>query len=115
MELRECPFCGAQPKYEQYTDDGERVTSVYCVDCYAKSGRSVDAYSVEDWNTRHDDWQEISLAPTDGTVVDLWGGGARYPDFYWDGGVWVPVYYEAETPMNPTHFRHLPLAPKEGR
>lgn len=63
------------------------------------------------------DWQDISTAPRDGTVVDLWvvseetGKGYRRTDCSFDGEYWVtPEYAIAVYPphFKATHFMIVP-------
>ncbi len=54
------------------------------------------------------DWQVISKAPRDGTVVDLWHKhGFRIHDTWWEDGLWMGGFKDSEV----THFRHLPEPP----
>ena len=129
MELRECPMCGGKAALLQLTSR-ERSTYKYvagCDKCGLYTQGSVfknDEYNAKAWNTRHDDWQEIALAPRDGTAVDLWGLGERHAgchfvkcevgdkDGWWENNT-KKCAYSITFPF--THFRHLPKAPGEGR
>lgn len=68
-----------------------------------------------------DGWQDISTAPRDGTLVDLWypRGGGRYIDMLWrDGQWWIGDAHDPECyggvvdpKVQPTHWRHRPSPP----
>ena len=71
-------------------------------------------------------WQPIDTAPKDGTVIDVWGHGRRYPGVRWTH--WIePEFqnWEIEQPydalggahwdlplISPTHWMPLPEPPK---
>lgn len=69
------------------------------------------------------DWQPISTAPKDGTVIDLWiktpDGGYREPDAHWGNGDlgkgWVTVagddQWNLENDGEITHWQPLPSPP----
>ena len=84
------------------------------------------------------EWQDISTAPKDGTVVDLWvnnpaliARGQRVTDAFWIEGRWLELYQgefddadifiagigpcdEVETPIcKATHWMPLPTPPGE--
>jgi hypothetical protein len=77
-----------------------------------------------------DQWQDISTAPKDGTVIDVWvshpdraGGGYRQAFVKWERGEWVDLvnrYAPVEGHFNPvtgtpvirvTHWMTLPAPP----
>ena len=70
-------------------------------------------------------WRPISEAPMDGTVVDLWAGGKRRADCYWEDygdprdtdAHWRQMYSEVFGPSfsldhTPTYFMPLPPSPE---
>ena len=121
MELRECPMCGGKAEFLEV----ERSTYRYaagCARCGVYTNGSAfknDEYNAKAWNTRHDDWQDISLGAKDGTYII-----AYYPDeepscqvTTWTRGGWKIAGEGAwiSPDSYPTHFRHLPKAPGDGR
>lgn len=59
-------------------------------------------------------WQDISSAPKDGTVIDLWRGlnSFRLTNTYWRDGKWQWKHYrydEADDQI--THWMPLPAPP----
>ena len=123
MELRECPMCGVIPSFTS-TSRWKYAIFHTCengVEIKVHSGRKADV--VKAWNTRHDGGQEISLAPKDGTVVLITGYNYNDPvKGRWtavahsEGSGWFEENELATEALHPpTHFRHLPKSPGEGR
>ena len=61
-------------------------------------------------------WQTMETAPKDGTEIDLWVHGARYPDAFWgtdDIGepAWIDDNAYVAAPDQPTHWMYPPGAP----
>lgn len=60
------------------------------------------------------EWKPISEAPKDGSFVDLWDGGGRFPKAWWDDGwIYVDEYGCSAIAHNPTHFM-IVEPPKDG-
>lgn len=66
-------------------------------------------------------WQPISTAPTDGTVIDLWAKGRRYPDCRWNYDHWEQEYAEvygvtfdpfSMEDNKPSHWMKIPNPPE---
>ena len=123
MELRECPYCGGKAITQtdslhygpEITIGCEKQGCHGCIgDCEPYSNEK-DAIAA--WNTRHDDWQDISLCPMDGTHVLLYRPDMQFVGYYATRAkCWV--YNAPGLPVVktlPTHFRHLPKAPGDGR
>lgn len=63
-----------------------------------------------------DNWEPISTAPRDGTIIDLWisePDNCRATNCYWDNGVWriagTPTFYPDKSA---THWKMLPVTPE---
>ena len=78
-------------------------------------------------------WQPIETAPRDGTVIDLWADGERWPDCYWgkrrywsvDGDetktsawlmeppdwIWATMNERIPCDVAPTHWMPRPAPP----
>ncbi len=68
--------------------------------------------------TSYEEWQPISTAPKDGTVIDLWAENQRLANCTWceDSSSWKQQYSENPGtlfPINldPTHWMPVPEAP----
>lgn len=122
-ELLPCPFCNGTAEVSQLVG----LWSCECKDCYAATVPMPDGgAAVRRWNRRSPapaagEWQAISSAPKDGTMVDLWTNygrvcNARWKHHHWMNGepqgekTWVPHDRDGPQPI-PTHFMHLPAAP----
>lgn len=75
------------------------------------------------------EWLPIEAAPMDGTEIDVWSDGRRYPDAAWTRPDGAPADYEAwcfldaevygcdvswpitEIKPEPTHWMHKPAPP----
>lgn len=62
-------------------------------------------------------WQPISTAPKDGTVVDLWCEYYRMPDCLFIHGEWRQMFGESPEEFDivigkPTHWMPLPEPPE---
>lgn len=116
-ELKPCPFCGMTGPLERVSvGDTEIIERDRCQMSGPHVRSALPHEVTKHWNTRDDDWQPIEKAPKDGTLVDLWSQGMRWPSCYLDGQdddmFWRCDWHD-EHPENPTHFRHLPQPPKE--
>ncbi len=67
-------------------------------------------------------WQPIDTAPKDGTPVDVWSRGRRWPDAQYDPGIGAWCYWGLEDfendvlvpiPFPVTHWMPIPEAPCE--
>jgi hypothetical protein len=67
-----------------------------------------------------DNWQPIESAPKDGTRIDVFAEGRRWPDSYWSGGPkrgcwWAPNWdydgMDGPTCLAPTHWMPIPPPP----
>lgn len=77
-------------------------------------------YQQEQRSKSMNEWQPIETAPKDGTEIDLWAGGFRFPDskYYKDAWrYWGPDDYDSQEwvkIIHPvTHWMPLPKPPTE--
>jgi len=59
-----------------------------------------------------DGWRPIETAPTDGTVILVWGsGGHDIASVWWWANENKPEWFNGDVVVYPTHWRDLPAAP----
>lgn len=69
--------------------------------------------------TSGDGWQPIETAPKDGTPIDIWCGGFRYCDAYWDDKEQAWCTEDGEVPIRhifgiePRHWMPIPGNPAD--
>ena len=57
----------------------------------------------------------IAMAPQDGTKIDAWLDGKRYPDVYWGSRCGVFGWCGMDPDLTPTHWTPVPKAPRGKR
>lgn len=145
-KLLPCPFCGGQPHVSTRQDEDLAThnivewTRVYCIECSIgfEMPPGYDSEPVTQWNTRAltaalsdqaGGWQDISTAPKDGTVFDVWLGGPdideddiefycgvgtrRSASWHYLNGKFRPCAGLSSIPtfVHPTHWQPLPAPP----
>jgi Restriction alleviation protein Lar len=137
LKLLPCPFCGGEAVMEEVENAVGRTGSVcFSVGCNSHDEESCMGYqslttfsrrsdAAKAWNTRAvpadaaaRDWQPISTAPKDGTIVDLlFRGNIRFTDCKFADGEWwaceqdEPSICVAHGPSQPTYWMPLPYHP----